>query len=154
LNDLLDVLDLLDILNYRIPTAYKQIYVYNPIFQHLAKYANSLVEYLNVYLKGKIYSEPPAYPFSSYDTLVEKGRISFGTMQKVSINNKVSLKELLIRHQPSLNFELLLDNELNPDKNMNITHKKMYDRRAIKLELKQWLNEIKPSSVYSYEATT
>jgi len=104
-DDLIDVLDLSDTLNYKIQTAYKQVYVYNLLFQAMVKYANSLVEYLNPYLKGKIFADPPSYPFSSLETLATSGKFSYGDMAKAAIDNGVSLKELQIRHKPALNFQ-------------------------------------------------
>ena len=103
-DDLLNILDLADICHYKIQSLYKQMYVYNLLFQAMVKYGNSLVEYLNTYLKGKIFMDPPSYPFSSLESLAISGRISYGNMAKAAIDNRVSLKELQIRHNPTLNF--------------------------------------------------
>lgn len=151
-DDLLDVLDLADILLYKIQTAYKQVYVYNLMFQAQVKYANSLVEYLNQYLKGKIFADPPLYPFSSLDSLSQSGRFSFGDMAKAALDNRVPLKELQYRHSPTLNFELSSDQLLNQNNSVVVTHRKMYDRRATASELKQWLDKVQPAVVYSYSS--
>lgn len=128
-DDLLDVLDLADILQYKIQTAYKHVYIYNLLFQAMVKYGNSLVEYLNPYLKGKIFTDPPVYPFSSLDGLADAGRLSYGNMAKAATDNRVSLKELQIRHNPALNFELGMDQLLKRDSSVVPTHPKTYDRR-------------------------
>jgi hypothetical protein len=55
IEDLLDILDYIEALNMLFMSSLRFVYIYNPIFKHLIKYANSLVEYLHPYLKSKIY---------------------------------------------------------------------------------------------------
>lgn len=55
IEDVLDILDFVDTLSMLFQSSLRYVYIYNPTFKELVKYANSLVEYLNPYLKGKIY---------------------------------------------------------------------------------------------------
>lgn len=104
LKDFLIICDIINYIYYQFADKFKKIFITGCSLSKMMCYTNSLVEYLSINHHKRIYEDPPAYPFQCFENLKPK-KIYEGTLEEISNNEKLPIKELMLRSMPYLHFE-------------------------------------------------
>lgn len=104
LDDPLLCIDLIPRLQVQPEGKIRHILLGHNSMHHLHNYVNSYADYLSQHYKDQLFSDSPDYPLIQYAKLREKGILLTGTLEELSINKKLPLKEIVLQSHPFVRF--------------------------------------------------